>query len=196
VYKLFGLAIIGLFLAGVTTLLLAVIDFCLSWGAAAEPQVISAEQLADHGPGGNRHVALRDFDLDDQVVHDAESGKIWIPVRALGSPRVFIKLDGPSPGVNVSALEAAGEIRGMARQDGESLHYEQRTAFRRQNSGVKFDEVWTITYGEAPLGFGRFLLRIGLGLALIGGGFLIALSVDRDEMADGLADAVKGLFGG
>jgi len=166
----------GLVLAACFLLVYSCREYWLGWKAEAEPQIITAQELADNGPGDNYHVQVTDFRFGEQLIYVGEMTdwkEAWIPIIAPGRtlPDIVLKTDDIHSGFELALLAASGQVQGMVVNDIGGLNSDQKNMFKKAYLGFDFDNCCIVEHNRRPAGTLSFLLKFvgSVALAAVGG---------------------------
>lgn len=167
----------------------------LASAADAEPQTISAAELAANGPGDNAHVIINDFEMItwETIVLTPENNedkyeKVWAPVITFDDPYIEELQSLPENAVaappykgeiklilyskdisNAGELESAAmkdTIQGLVINKIDKLSGDELTELRK-SLAINPDEVIIIEHNRKPKSAGVTLLMMGGGVLLI-----------------------------
>src|SRR5262245_39438944 len=97
--------------------------------ASATPEEITLESLIQRGPGGNPHVAAKDFAMTSDYVQESEGNdrnrfkRVWLPVAPVkpGEPRGVVAPQGP-----IAAIVKSSDVSTPA----EVLRFSESSSFK------------------------------------------------------------------
>ena len=179
-------------------------EWRLGTKAKAQPQVISAADLAARGPGANAHIILTDFaPSSGAYVYQANKGvggsvqgrwqKVWVPAVAGGvSPfgmqpggllgndiRIILKTTKAGDENELRGIVLQPRLQGLVVNEIETMSGDEKKKLSESYPGVDFTRCWILEIGREPAGVPKVLGLMGGGgmLFLAGAAWLAARSV-------------------
>ncbi len=146
----------------------------------AEPQIITAHQLASAGPGDNLHVVVTDYSTSREGVGNENVSWFLMNPKPAGGGMATLVVEADGGNALFGVFLPDDGVQGMVRNGSGAFNADQRNAIKKLGP-VDFDNLWIIEQGEEPPPWWKFLLKVGGGLALVAVGAAIFLFLGRGD---------------
>jgi hypothetical protein len=168
-------------------------EWRLGTKAKAQPQTITAADLAARGPGANAHIVLTNFAPTGNYVAYGKKGpggnmigrwqRAMIPaVPIAGNPfgmpggmllgndiRIVLKTTKAGDEGELTAIVTRPTLQGVVVNEIEGIGGEEKKLFEQSYPGVDFNRCWILEIDREPAGVGKVL-------GFMGGGGMLALA--------------------
>ncbi len=157
-------------------------DAKLWWYGGAQPQTITAQELAENGPGNNVHVLVTDYTLSAEGYGNGKSGYLLLvfPNSGDSSDRGSLVLHTSGDNSLFGEFIPEGGLQGIVRNVSDGFNSTQRTNLKKLGP-IKFEKVWMIEHLRKPPPWWSCLLKILGGLALVVGGGAMFWAIGTDD---------------